>query len=96
MKKVIRQQKVDTVDINCVSKEKCYGVRIKGDKGFITRYSYGCGPFTVRSTIGLTDFNGWRLADSENLMSTISILLSNAVTVYEFNSSSELFKWLSD
>jgi hypothetical protein len=99
MKKVILEKpEVAVVELSNVSNEKYYGVSPDYDKkGFITKTDFNLGKYTVLSQRLLTKGNGWDSFDSQDLKTIIKKLISNTLfTVYEFDTSKELFTWLAE
>jgi hypothetical protein len=98
MKKVTRKYEMERVLFSDIDAGKCYGVDNIGtynnEKGFISRKSIGSG-YEVKSSYGLTlgncyGFKGNTLAD------IIENILNGGFSVYEFDTSQEIFKWLSE
>lgn len=99
MKKVIESEEV--TPLSSVNEDKYYGVINTSNrevvKGFIGRREYEYGEFCVFCSDKLTMGNTWPDYDSKNLTKLISDLInSKNFTVYEFDTSVELFKWLGE
>jgi hypothetical protein len=97
MKEVINTSR-DTVNVSEVNSYKFYGFvqNHTNSKGFISRVSYGGGNYQMKAITELTEGNSWPSHSRSNLQGTIENLLNKNFTVYQFDTSKELFTWLAE
>lgn len=98
MKKVINTSR-DTVNVSEVDSDMFYGFiqNQTNSKGFITRANFCHGNFQMKSITDLTEGNSWPThSRSNNLQDSINNLLNYNFTVYQFDTSKELFTWLAE
>jgi len=82
-------------DITIVDTKKYYGILdSSGNRGFITKNGYKGNKFLTLSASDVTIGNGWG-AENKDLASLINILIERGLRVYEFDTPSELFLWVS-
>jgi hypothetical protein len=96
MKKVILQKEEVTIELSKVSPDKYYGVLNRsGSKGLITKRKYATGQYSAFCSESITKGNSWDMNDSDTITGLVKNLieLSN-FSVYEFDTSKELFTWL--
>lgn len=74
---------------------KYYGIELWHDKGFILRKEYKEGSYTGIAADLMTQGNSWDGINSESLPETITNALDAGFSVFEFETSKELFAWLS-
>lgn len=97
MKKVVIKKELKEVSIDLVSVEKYYGIEEFDNKGFITQAQFESDKFITICTTEITKGNGWPSYNKcKNIHSLISRLIVDDITVYEFDTHKELFKWLSE
>lgn len=96
MKKVILPTTIsDTVKLEDINRDKCYGFRTSSVLGFITKDRQGRGTFiTLCAQRGLTTGNHY-MHENDCLKTLISSLLEMKWEVFEFNKEKELFAWLA-
>ena len=87
-----------TVEPKNVNNKKYYGFSVaphkQDNKGFIARLYYKCDKYRAFSTYSLTEGNGYDQSDT--LVGLVTKLEATEVfDVYEFDTSKELFEWLS-
>jgi len=97
MKKVINTDR-DTVNVSEVDSDKFYGFvqNHTNLKGFISRISYCSGDYQAKAITDLTEGNSWPIHTRSNLKDAIDNLLNKNFTVYQFDTSKELFTWLAE
>lgn len=92
--KVILRNEVASVDY--VTSEKYYGFVNKFKaKGFVTREKYDDGDYTARAVNAITEGNSWTQHSGNTVKEIIVSMLNAGFTVYEFDSGTELMKFLS-
>ena len=101
MKEVIKaeMQVVVTTTLDKVDVEKYYGFSNRlntGNFGFITREKYNEGKYRVQFCYCVTKGNQLVECSRDTLKETVIALLSYNLKVYEFDTFSDLFKWLGD
>jgi hypothetical protein len=96
MKKVIMEN--ETVTVQEVSLDKFYGYSNgSGSKGFCLRSGYDKGAFRFVSLESFTRGNGYTEIEGQTLSQTIeSLIKSNNLDFFEFNTAKELFSWLAE
>lgn len=97
MRTVVLEQ---IVLVTQTSDSNYYGIqetRTGNHKGFIFRSEFDAGDFRFRTLIAdkATRGNSWGLFSSIILKDLIRSLIVNGFNVYEFQTHSELFDWLS-
>jgi len=99
MKKVVLEKpEVAVVELLNVNTNRYYGVSNKnGLKGSLTRRNFYNGQYSAFCCQSVTKGNAWDGHDSEKLVDVIKNLISSSLfTVYEFETSKELFAWLAE
>jgi hypothetical protein len=97
MKKVVESENLQVTPLSSVSEQKYYGVINKNSKGFIGRKAYCGGEFCVFCAEAVTQGNTWSDYDNKSLKRVVSNLLNTKTfTIYEFDTYSDLFKWLGE
>lgn len=98
MKKVILEQpEVAVIELSNVNKDKYYGIIQGGAKGFVTRKDYDQGVYYPLVCESVTNGNTWNIHINTELKGLVRNLISNtSFTVYEFDTSKELFSWLAE
>lgn len=94
MKKIV--VKSETIDVGQASQNQYYGVSNGvGDKGFIARQEFEKGDFFAFLSHGITRGNQFNFRRTDNIHNMLSDMISCGFAVYEFDTPSELFYWLS-
>jgi len=100
MKTVVVNEPNNQVALSRVSEDRYYGISTpvsKGFmKGFITRTNYNGGDFIAVARNYLTNGNGWTALRAYSLKETIKKVVNEGYVVYEFDTHTELFKWLAE
>lgn len=97
MKKVIIKVENELVEVSNVDEEKYYGMQgLHSNKGFVVQSQFKSGNFKILSSESFTYGNGWSDYENNNLISMFNRILKDNKTIYEFDTSKELFKWLSE
>lgn len=96
MKKVVKGN-TEQVMVNSVSKNKYYGVKQLSSKGFIVREDYDKGNYKAYCANKLTNGNAWWIEKpTDSFVKFVDELVEKKYEVFEFDTSQELFKWLSE
>ena len=100
MRKVVEsKESIAITPIADVDHEKYYGAGMEGfvkeEKAFIIRENYDSGEFKVYVADEMTNGNAL-IFQSRSLKDLIRTLMNESYEVYEFDTSTELFKWLSE
>jgi hypothetical protein len=97
MKKVIKTDDNNIVNIEKINTTKYYGVYFgPNNRGFITNERYRGMNYTVRSIEGLTYANGYSNYNYSTLPQLVDTIISQGDIVYEFDTPEELFTWLME
>lgn len=101
MKKVLKNiPTVDFVSCENVTSDKYYGVSDReGRRGFIAGNEFNGGCYKAFCCAYITKGNEWiwrDLREVTSLSSFIRILITDYLSVFEFDTHKELFQWLAD
>ena len=100
--KLTRPTQPPIVTVNEVTPDKYYGVRMHAkwsterEVAFITQPSFRNGNYKTVAAHRLTVGNGYTHYEDPSLSNLVSKLIDGECEVFEFDTPSELFRWLAD
>jgi len=98
MKTVVEQcDPTPVVSLSDVSSSKYYGCSNRHVKGFVARQNIDSNSkYVVLCSDNFTYGNGWRHLADNLFQGVIQNIIDSGMTVYEFDTSAELFEWLAE